>query len=172
MHGQLVGVRLHPRDEELRELVPKGIELTPARAERSTGPGHRDFEIVSGAEITLEEDMGRRDFTVNAMALRLADGTLVDPFDGRADLERRVLRTVSPTSFAEDPLRMLRGLRLVSQLGFRLADETIAEMRAEADGLRHVSAERIGGGIAGGRSRRAVEAPRRGRSRDRAPARA
>ena len=148
VHGQLVGVRFYPRDREIRSLVPAGIELTPPRAERSTGPGHRDFEIVADQTISIEDDMARRDFTVNAIAKRLATGELVDPFDGVADLGRRELRTVSPESFREDPLRILRGLRLVSQLGFTLPPETLVQMRAQAGGLRHVSGERIGGGVA------------------------
>jgi len=147
VHGQLVGVRLYPRDPAVRALVPAGIELTPPRAERSTGPGHRDFAIVSDPSIGLEEDMARRDFTINAMAIRLADGALVDPFDGVEDLERRRLRSVGPTSFEDDPLRLVRALRFVSQLDFDLAPETEAQMRAAAAGLAHVSAERIGGGI-------------------------
>lgn len=147
VHGQLVGVRFYPRDPAIRALAPAGIELTPPRRELSVGPGHRDFEIVADPSIPIEDDMGRRDFTVNAMARRLATGELVDPFGGRDDLERRVLRTVHPDSFREDPLRILRGLRLVSQLGFTLAEETVAQMRADAAGLRHVSGERIGGGV-------------------------
>jgi putative nucleotidyltransferase with HDIG domain len=148
VHGQLVGVRLYPHDAEARLAAPAGIELTPPRAERSTGPGHRDFEIVADASITLEEDMARRDFTVNALARRLATGDLVDPFDGLADLQRRMLRAVSDTSFSEDPLRILRGLRLVSELGFDVEPQTLAQMRREASGLQHVSTERIGGGLA------------------------
>jgi tRNA nucleotidyltransferase (CCA-adding enzyme) len=147
VHGQLVGVRLYPSDRAVRGLVPRGIELTPPRAERSTGPGHRDFTIVADPTVSVEDDMGRRDFTVNAMAKRLETGELVDPFGGVADLGRRELRTVSPTSFDEDPLRLLRGLRLVSQLGFDVAGETLVQMRLDAGGLRHVSAERIGGGL-------------------------
>ncbi len=147
VHGQLVGVRFYPRDREIRRLVPAGIELTPPRAERSTGPGHRDFEIVADRTISIEDDMARRDFTVNAIAKRLETGEIVDPFAGVADLDRRQLRTVSPESFREDPLRILRGLRLVSQLGFTLPAETESQMRADAGGLRHVSGERIGGGL-------------------------
>ena len=131
----------------MRALVPAGIDLTPPRAERSTGPGHRDFAIVSDASIGLEEDMARRDFTINAMARRLEDGILVDPFGGVDDLERRRLRTVGPTSFEDDPLRLVRALRFVSQLDFDLAPETLAQMHEAAPGLAHVSAERIGGGI-------------------------
>lgn len=147
VHGQLVGVRLYPDDSAIRALAPAGIELTPPRAERSSGPGHRDFTIVSDASISLEEDMARRDFTINAMARRLEDGTLVDPFGGEADLERKEVRTVAPTSFRDDPLRVVRALRFVSQLEFELAPETIAEMKEHSSGLVHVSAERIGGGI-------------------------
>ena len=147
VHGQLVGVRFHPRAANLPDLPSAGIELTPPRAERSTGPGHRDFAIVADPGISLEEDMARRDFTINAMARRLETGELIDPFGGVGDLARRELRTVSPTSLHEDPLRILRGLRLVSQLGFELAEETVAQMRAEASGLAHVSGERIGGGV-------------------------
>ena len=148
VHGQLVGVRFFPSNPDIRALTPHGIELTPPRAERSTGPGHRDFAIVADPSIPLQEDMGRRDFTVNAMARRLETGELLDPFGGVRDLEQRELRTVSATSFRDDPLRMLRGLRLVSQLGFELASETLTQMCANADGLRHVSGERIGGGLA------------------------
>lgn len=148
VHGQLVGVRFYPDDPAVRGLVPSGIELTPPRIERSTGPGHHDFEIVADGGASVEDDMRRRDFTVNAIARRLETDELVDPFGGVADLEQRVLRTVTPESFREDPLRILRGLRLVSQLSFSLAPETLAQMRAEAAGLRHVSGERIGGGVA------------------------
>jgi len=144
---RLVGVRLVPRDPEVRALVPAGIELAPPRREESTGPGRHDFAIVADASLPVEEDMRRRDFTVNAMARRLADGTLVDPFGGRADLERRVLRTVSPQSFAEDPLRLVRGLRLVSQLGLEPEEDTLRQMRDEAGAIRLVSPERIGGGL-------------------------
>jgi tRNA nucleotidyltransferase/poly(A) polymerase len=148
VHGQLVGVRFYPDDPAVRGLVPSGIELTPPRIERSTGPGHHDFEIVADGSASVEDDMRRRDFTVNAIARRLETDELVDPFGGVADLEQRILRTVTPESFREDPLRILRGLRLVSQLSFALAPETLAQMRAEAAGLRHVSGERIGGGVA------------------------
>jgi putative nucleotidyltransferase with HDIG domain len=147
VHGQLVGVRLFPRERAVSALAPAGIELTPPRAERSTGPGHRDFAIVSDASIELEDDMARRDFTVNAMAIRLDGGDLIDPFGGVADLAGRVLRVVGPTSFEDDPLRLVRALRFVSQLEFDLAPETLSQMRAGAPGLAHVSAERIGGGI-------------------------
>ena len=145
--GRQVGARLHPRSAKLRRLAPAGIEFAPPRAERSTGPGRHDFEIVADPALSIEDDMARRDFTVNAIARRLRTGELVDPFGGRQDLEDRVLRTVRPRSFAEDPLRLVRGLRLVSQLDLKADDSTVAQMREAADSIRLVSGERIGGGL-------------------------
>ena len=145
--GRRVGARLHPLDRKLRALAPAGIEFAPPRAERSTGPGRHDFEIVADPGLSIEDDMGRRDFTVNAMAKRLETGDLVDPFGGAADLKNGVLRTVRPRSFAEDPLRLVRGLRLVSQLGLEPDAETLQQMRADAASVSLVSGERVGGGL-------------------------
>jgi tRNA nucleotidyltransferase (CCA-adding enzyme) len=146
--GRLVGLRLWPRDQTLRRLAPRGIEFAPPRRERSTGPGRHDFEIVVDPSASVEEDMKRRDFTVNAIARRLSTDELVDPVGGREDLENRVLRTVSPRSFAEDPLRIVRGLRLVSQLDLAPDEQTLRQMADDAIAVRLVSAERIGGGLA------------------------
>jgi tRNA nucleotidyltransferase (CCA-adding enzyme) len=145
---RLVGVRLHPRDATVRALAPAGIEFAPPREEQSTGPGRHDFVIVANPSLSVEDDMRRRDFTVNAMARRLSDGTLVDPCGGRSDLEQRVLRTVSPRSFQEDPLRLVRGLRFVSQLGLDPEDETRRQMREEGPAVRLVSGERLGDEVA------------------------
>lgn len=145
---QRVGARLYPRDDEARALAPGGIELAPPRVERSTGPGRHDFAIVADPSIPLEEDMRRRDFTINAIAKRLSTGEILDPLGGRGDLERRVLRVTSATSFRDDPLRIVRGLRFVSQLGVDPDEETLRQMREWAPHVRHVSGERIGGGLA------------------------
>ena len=146
--GRTVGVRYYPRDAALRNLARGGIEIAPPRREVSTGPGRHDFEIVVDPTATVEEDLARRDFTVNAMARRLADNALIDPYGGADDLERGVLRTVSPNSFAEDPLRLVRGLRFVSQFGLEPDERTLEQMRAEAASVALVSGERIGGGLA------------------------
>src|ERR671927_985138 len=90
--GRRVGARLYPREKRVRAAAPAGIEFAPPRVERSTGPGRHDFEIVADPELSVEDDMRRRDFTINAMARRLAEGELVDPLDGRADLEAHRLR--------------------------------------------------------------------------------
>jgi poly(A) polymerase/tRNA nucleotidyltransferase (CCA-adding enzyme) len=145
---RLVGVRFHPNDGRIRRLTRSGIEFAPPRKEVSTGPGRHDFEIVADPSLSVEDDMRRRDFTVNAMARRLETGELVDPLDGRADLEARRLRTVSPQSFREDPLRLVRALRFVSQLGFEPDGALLAQMREEAPAVKLVSGERIGGGLA------------------------
>ncbi len=145
--GRTVGVRFYPRDQAVRKLARAGIELAPPRREVSTGPGRHDFEIVVDPTARVEEDLARRDFTVNAMARRLEDRTLVDPFGGADDLARGVLRTVTPASFAEDPLRLVRGLRFVSQFDLDPDEATLAQMREEAAAVELVSGERIGGGI-------------------------
>src|SRR5215216_2053391 len=77
--GRLVGLRLYPRDREIRRLAPAGIELAPPRVERPTGPGLHDFGIVSDPHASVAVDLRRRDCNVNDIARRLADGSLVDP---------------------------------------------------------------------------------------------
>jgi len=145
--GRRVGLRLYPNDRALRSLAPAGIEFAPPRTERSTGPGRHDFEIVASPEISLQQDMARRDFTINAIAKRLETGELLDPFGGQDDLRARVLRTVSPDSFREDPLRLVRGLRFVSEHDLDPDEQTVAQMRENADSVGLVSAERVGGGL-------------------------
>jgi tRNA nucleotidyltransferase (CCA-adding enzyme) len=127
--GRAVGVRHYPRDRAIRAVVPSGIELAPPRREVSTGPGRHDFEIVVDPTGTVEEDLARRDFTINAMARRLDDGELVDPYGGEPDLRDRLLKTVSANSFAEDPLRIVRGLRFISQFDLDPDPTTLQQMR-------------------------------------------
>jgi tRNA nucleotidyltransferase (CCA-adding enzyme) len=145
---RVVGVRLYPRDRAVRALAPAGIEFAPPRIERSTGPGRHDFEIVADPSLSVEDDMRRRDFTINAIARRLEDDQLVDPLGGADDLRAGVLRTVSPRSLEEDPLRLVRGLRLVSQLDLEPDEHTLRQFREHAESVRLVSAERVGGGLA------------------------
>ena len=123
-----------------------GDEYALARTERKLGTGHRGFEIDYGVGVTLEQDLARRDLTVNAIA-RAPDGQHVDPFGGLADLHGRRLRHVTP-AFRDDPLRLLRAARFaarLSHLGFRIVPETMAlmrEMAAEPE-LASLSAERV-----------------------------
>ncbi len=116
--GKDFPVFLHPDTQE---------EYALARTERKHGRGYRGFEFFASPDVTLEEDLKRRDLTINAMA-RADDGTLVDPFGGEADLRAGVLRHVS-AAFAEDPLRVLRVARFAARFGFVVAPETEALMR-------------------------------------------
>jgi len=107
-----------------------GEEYALARTERKTAPGYRGFVVHADPSVTLEQDLERRDFTINAIAQR-TDGTLVDPFGGARDIAARVLRHVGP-AFVEDPLRVLRAARFMARfapLGFTIAPETLALMR-------------------------------------------
>ncbi len=114
--GKDFPVFLHPTTND---------EYALARTERKVGRGYTGFQFDTAATVTLEQDLERRDLTINAIA-RAADGTLIDPWGGRRDLEARVLRHVSP-AFAEDPLRVLRVARFAARfakLGFTVAPET------------------------------------------------
>lgn len=127
-------------------LHPKtGEEYALARTERKAGRGYHGFEVVFDPHITIEDDLERRDLTINAMA-RSQAGELVDPFGGRRDLDKRVLRHVSP-AFAEDPLRVLRVARFAARfhgLGFRVHPDTLSLMReiAAQGELDHLVPER------------------------------
>lgn len=117
-------------------------EIALARRERKVGEGHTGFEVEFGPEVTLEEDLSRRDLTINAMAMNMATSEIVDPFNGRGDLSLRLLRHVSP-AFADDPLRVYRVARFAAQLGFSVAAETTALMRTLMGELHTLSAERV-----------------------------
>ena len=111
-----------------------GEEYALARTERKSGRGYRGFVVDADPSVTLEEDLQRRDFTINAIA-QADDGTLVDPYGGARDIQARVLRHVGP-AFVEDPLRVLRAARFMARfapLGFTLAPETVALMRTMVD---------------------------------------
>lgn len=119
------------------------VEVVLPRADESTGDGHRDVKAHPNHLMSAEQDMARRDFTVNAMAFNLNTGELVDPFGGRDDLRERRLRTVSDQSFHDDHLRMLRGLVLAGRYGLDPDEVCDAQYRAEACNLVHVSNQRI-----------------------------
>jgi tRNA nucleotidyltransferase (CCA-adding enzyme) len=155
VRDELLGLRVRERDwvvvgADTAELTARGFrpvgkdfpvflhpetaeEYALARTERKTRPGYYGFETRFASDVTLEEDLSRRDLTINAIA-KDEDGTLIDPFGGRADLKNRVLRHVSP-AFIEDPVRVLRLARFAARfapLGFRVAPETLAMAQAIA----------------------------------------
>jgi tRNA nucleotidyltransferase (CCA-adding enzyme) len=119
--GRDFPVFLHPES---------GDEYALARTERKSGRGYHGFSFHVAPDVTLEEDLGRRDLTINAMARDTA-GTLIDPYGGARDLSAGILRHVSP-AFAEDPLRVLRVARFAARFGFAVAPETEALMRSIA----------------------------------------
>lgn len=116
--GKDFPVFLHPVSHE---------EYALARTERKTGRGYRGFTVYAAPDVTLEDDLARRDLTINAIA-KDEHGDVIDPFGGVRDLEARVLRHVSP-AFAEDPVRVLRVARFAARFGFAVAPETAALMR-------------------------------------------
>ncbi len=135
--GRDFPVFLHPQTHE---------EYALARCERKAGRGYRGFTVLTTPDISLEQDLLRRDFTLNAIA-QDDDGQLIDPYGGVADLEARVLRHVSP-AFAEDPVRILRAARFMvrwAHFGFRVAEETLGLMcQMVADGeVDHLVPERV-----------------------------
>jgi len=132
--GKDFPVFLHPRTHE---------EYALARTERKSGRGYKGFTVYAAPDVTLEQDLARRDLTINAMA-KDEEGRLIDPYGGAKDLREGVLRQAS-AAFEEDPVRILRVARFVARFGFRIAPETEALMRrmvelGEAD---HLVAERV-----------------------------
>jgi tRNA nucleotidyltransferase (CCA-adding enzyme) len=119
------------------------FDIAFPRTERSSGPGHRDFDVNWDWRLDIETDLGRRDFTINAMARDVRDNRLIDPHGGRKDLERGLLRMLFPRTFEEDPLRILRGVRFSTQLDMRIDTPTESEMAAGAGLIGELSAERI-----------------------------
>ncbi|TQV74873.1 multifunctional CCA addition/repair protein [Aliikangiella marina] len=135
--GKDFPVFLHPES---------GDEYALARTERKSGKGYYGFEVFADKDVTLEDDLVRRDLTINAIAMT-DDGELIDPYNGQADIESKVLRHISP-AFAEDPLRVLRVARFAARyahLGFTIAPETLELMKklCQTGELNHLSAERV-----------------------------
>ncbi|MBK7647315.1 MAG: multifunctional CCA addition/repair protein [Betaproteobacteria bacterium] len=133
--GKDFPVFLHPKTQE---------EYALARTERKSGHGYHGFTFHAAPDVTLEEDLARRDLTINAMA-KAADGTLIDPFHGQQDLLAKTLRHVGP-AFAEDPVRILRIARFAARFhDFSVAPETLALMRqmVSSGEVDHLVAERV-----------------------------
>lgn len=135
--GQDFPVFIHPET---------GEEYALARTERKSGKGYTGFKYFASKEVTLEEDLMRRDLTINAMA-EDEQGQIFDPYGGQEDLHSKTLRHVSP-AFSEDPLRVLRVARFASRyahLGFKVAPETMTLMQeiAATDELEHLTVERV-----------------------------
>jgi len=122
-----------------------GIEYDIAlpRLEKSIGEGHRDFEITSSPYISVEDDLKRRDFTINSIAYSFKTGEYIDPYNGMTDIENEVIRLVNDNAFLEDPLRILRAVQFAIRFDFNIDADTLASMKANIGLLKTLSEERI-----------------------------
>jgi len=118
-------------------------DLALPRRERSTGHGHRDFDVQSGPNIPLEDDLARRDFRMNMIARALPGGELVDPYGGEADIRSARIDILTPRTFEEDPLRMLRAAQFAARFRYTLTPPTLEAMSAAAPLVQTVAAERV-----------------------------
>ena len=132
--GKDFPVFLHPKTNE---------EYALARTERKVAPGYKGFAIYASPDVTLEQDLARRDLTINAIA-QSPDGKLIDPYNGQADLKNKCLRHVS-TAFSEDPVRVLRIARFAARFDFSIADETkdLIKKMVDSNELDHLVPERV-----------------------------
>lgn len=113
-----------------------------ARREQKSGIGHKEFEIETGVEITIQEDLARRDITINAIAKEVLTGKMIDPFKGRKDIQDKIIRRTT-SHFKEDPLRVYRVAIIAAQLQFQVEENTIKEMEALKPELLSLSKERV-----------------------------
>ena len=130
---------------------PQVVEITTFRTEKSSSPTHKPDEVSWGK--TIEEDLARRDFTINAIALRLTsfvqgkspEFEIVDPYEGQKDIEKKVVRSVGDPDkrFKEDALRLLRAIRIATELEFKIEEKTYEKIKQNAKLIEHISAERI-----------------------------
>ncbi len=137
--GKSFGVlKFRPNDDPETEY-----DIALPRKEISTGTGHRDFEVEFDPELNVTDDLQRRDFTINAMALNYSTGELCDPYHGQADMKNKVLRQVHENSFIEDPLRLMRAVQFAARLHLKIEEKTWQAMREHASLIQSVSPERI-----------------------------
>jgi putative nucleotidyltransferase with HDIG domain len=119
------------------------VDVALPRRERSTGVGHRDFDVQSGPDIPLADDLARRDFRMNMIARALPGGELIDPYGGEADIRARRIDILAEAAFEEDPLRIVRAAQFAARFGYRVSDRTREAMTAAAPLVNTVSPERI-----------------------------
>lgn len=119
------------------------FDVALPRKEFSTGVGHKDFSVTFDPNLGVEDDLLRRDFTINAMAISLDNSEFIDPFGGQVDLKNKLIKMVSPNSFPEDPLRMLRAIQFAARFNFKIEPGTLSALKEHASLIKTVSAERI-----------------------------
>ncbi|EQB62895.1 MAG: hypothetical protein RBG1_1C00001G0474 [candidate division Zixibacteria bacterium RBG-1] len=121
----------------------KTYDIALPRQEFSTGVGHKDFQVTFDHNLKIEEDLSRRDFTINAIAKDLSTNQIIDPFEGRKDIQRKIIKMISPQAFLEDPLRMLRGVGFAARFEFEIEENTFLAMQSNSRLIDTVSPERI-----------------------------
>ena len=131
-----------PRGKSFEVFDLEGCEFALARIEKKIGKGHKNFEITTNKNITIEEDLKRRDITINAIAKDVLSDEIIDPFNGIEDIKNKTIRAVGE-SFLEDPLRVYRVARFASQLNFEVEKNTIKLMNKLKDELITLSKERV-----------------------------
>lgn len=119
-----------------------GKEFAMARIEKKTGLGHKEFEITTNKDITIEQDLARRDITINSIAEDVLTGKLIDPFNGKQDIENKIIKATTQ-HFLEDPLRVYRVARFASELNFDVSEDTIKMMNSLKNELNTLSKERV-----------------------------
>lgn len=119
-----------------------GKEFAMARIEKKTGLGHKEFEITTNKNITIEQDLARRDITINSIAEDVLTGKLIDPFNGKQDIENKIIKATTQ-HFLEDPLRVYRVARFASELNFDVSEDTIKMMNSLKNELNTLSKERV-----------------------------
>ncbi len=130
------------------KFKPKGYKGEPydiavPRVDRKIGEGHKGFEVISNEKISIEEDLRRRDLTINSFCVNIITNEIIDPFNGLSDMEEGILRATNPLAFAEDPLRILRTIGFASRFRFKIDPNTMKLMQNHADEIREISGERI-----------------------------
>ena len=131
-----------PRGKSFEVFDIEGKEFALARFEKKTGKGHKEFEISVNENITIYDDLKRRDLTINSIAKNVLTGEIIDPFNGKKDIEDRIIRANSEC-FAEDPLRVYRAARFACKYEFRVEQNTIELMKKLRNELYELSAERV-----------------------------
>lgn len=131
---------LRGKDFAVYDMI--GKEFALARKEKKSGIGHKQFKIETDERITIEEDLARRDITINSMAKDVLTGEIIDPFDGKKDIKKKIIRKTTD-AFSEDPLRVYRVARFAARLNFKIEPQTIKEMRKLKPELESLSVERV-----------------------------
>jgi len=126
---------------------PKGwtgedYDIAIPREDRKIGKGHKGFEVVTDG-VDIHGDLKRRDFTINSIAVNIMTGELLDPFNGKADLEKKLLRATDKTAFVDDALRIVRGIQFAARFGFDIEPETMKLMQKNAHLVKDISGERV-----------------------------